>query len=330
MTSHTPALRTLSIGGATYDFFLSLPASTLADDAIRLERGGKVRVGTIVETTGGGACNTSVGFARLGCDAAFCGIVGADQWGERLIETLKREGVETSSATIVDGETSSFSMILTLPDGERTILFSPGATAHLHDVTLDKERLTNVDAIYLNHLHEASCDIVDDIALALDEHPAGRLFWNPGGCQIERGMHDEKTMRLLRHTNLLLLNKEEALRFTGKHETYAALQALIDLGVAIVCITDGANGVTAADQENRWHCPAPEKTCIVDTTGAGDAFGTAAAWSLLHGNTLPNALIAGTLNAVSVLGTIGAQAGLLTHAELERRCRESLLHVRPC
>jgi malate dehydrogenase (oxaloacetate-decarboxylating) len=47
--------------------------------------GHKVKVREVVESCGGGANNTAVGLARLGCNAAFCGVVGDDQWGAATV-----------------------------------------------------------------------------------------------------------------------------------------------------------------------------------------------------------------------------------------------------
>ncbi len=123
MSSSPP--RTLSIGGATYDLFLKLGPDAVKDGHISLDIGKKMRIRSVTESCGGGANNSAVGLARLGCCAAFCGVVGEDQWGQRLLENLKREGVDVSSATVVEHETSSFSIVLSLGGGERTILYTP-------------------------------------------------------------------------------------------------------------------------------------------------------------------------------------------------------------
>lgn len=311
---------TLSIGGATYDLFL-----TMSDDAERqehailLKAGGKLRVNSVIESCGGGACNTSVGLARLGMHAAFCGVVGSDQWGEKLLTGMQKEGVDTRSSTIVDDETSSFSIILSLKSGERTILYTPGVNEHLHDTTFDMDAITKTDAVYLNHLSESSCMIEDDIITMLGGYPNINLTWNPGGCQIDQGWQAPDKKKLLSMTNLLLLNKEEAMAFAQTDTLEKAMSILSQAGVRNVCITDGKAGATATDGKKIWHCPVDQNATVVDTTGAGDAFGTAMTWALLTGHTLPDALIAGTLNATSVVGAIGAQAGLLTDIQIIQR-----------
>ncbi len=326
----SPRHRTLSIGGATEDLFVSLTNDMVSDykgtPSVILPLGQKIRVTDVAETSGGGAANTSVALARLGCDAAFCGVVGSDQWGERLLNTLKKEGVETCCATVVEKETSSFSLILRSATGERVILYEPGTNAHLHDATFDKEHARTVDWIYLNHLHEQAMIIVDDILEVLTEKPAIGLSWNPGGMQIKKGMKDPENAALLQKTSLLFLNKEEADAFTGENETEAAIKALLAAGVASVCVTDGPRGATACDGKTWAFCPSLQ-TDVIDSTGAGDAFGTGVTWAKLEGFSLPEMLRAGTIQATHVLGCIGAQAGLLTDIALRQRLTATVLHV---
>lgn len=325
MANRRSPLRSLSIGGATYDLFLFFDTHVAGTDhALTFRAGEKTHIAKVIEACGGGAANTSVGLSRLGCEAHFCGVLGSDQWGEKMLGNLKKENVNADSATIVEGETSSFSVILSARQ-DRSILHAPGVGEHLHDVTFDHDAIMGADIVYLNHLCETSCVIEDDIVKKLESFP-GHLTWNPGGCQVEKGMRAPEKAGLLAHTNLLLLNKEEALLFTNCITVEDALSALIDAGVEHVCITDGKNGVTAADKTNRYHCPILQTT-IVDTTGAGDAFGTAATWALAHGKSLPEALIAGTLNASNVVGAIGSESALLTISEMEQKLTSPPLSV---
>ena len=125
----------------------------------------------------------------------------------------------------------------------------------------------------------------------------------------------------------MLLNKEEALKFSGAETPEQALKILSATGAKYVCITDGKNGTLATDGVKIYHCPVLPDTKVIDTTGAGDAFGTGATWALAAGESLPNVLIAGTLNAASVVGAIGAQAGLLTEHQMRDRLHNHPLSV---
>ncbi len=315
--------RTMSIGGATYDLFVRVPHEVLKSHAdttvFALPLGEKIPVQEVQETCGGGACNTSVGLARLGCDAYFGGIIADDEWGQRLLRNFEHEGVNTSCATIVEGEVSSFSIILSASGGERVILYESGTNEHLHDSTFNREEASRMDWVYLNHIQTQSCVIQDDLVTILALGKAPKLTWNPGGCQIEAGIEPQNNRNLLEHTDLLLLNAEEARRFTHSSTTLIALHTLATLVRGAVCITDGGRGVLAADHHHLYRCPVLPDTTVLDTTGAGDAFGTGATWALLQGMSLPDALRAGTINAAGVVSTIGAQAGLRRDIDMRDR-----------
>ena len=315
--------KTLSIGGATYDLFVRTAKGMLRTDAggtmLELPLGQKVRVQQVIETCGGGAANTSIGLSRLGCTSHFCGIIGSDQWGERMLATLKKENVNTCNATIVEGETTSFSIILSAGSGERVILYDPGTNAHLHDANFDREFVAGMDWIYLNHIHERSAVIEDDLVAMLKGNPRMGLTWNPGGAQCKSGMASKSNRALLTETDLLVLNKEEAFAFTGEETVEGAITVFLGAGVKMLCICDGKRGTVGATGSERRECPVDSGADVVDTTGAGDAFGSGATWALLQGFDLPTILRAGTINATGVIGAIGAQAGLLTDTQMRQR-----------
>lgn len=320
----------MSIGGATYDLFVRIPHEKIHGDEtspfFTLPLGEKIRVQDVIETCGGGASNTSVGLARLGCGAAICSVIGADQWGESLLRNFQKQGVDTKSLTIVEKETTSFSIILSGSGGERVILYEPGTNAHMHDALFDRATAAEVDWVILNHIQEQACVIEDDLIDILAMRGA-KLTWNPGGCQIDAGIDGKNNRLLLRKTTVLILNKEEALRFTKESDIVSALKRLLSCNVANVCITDGSRGTIASDGTKLYRCPADPAATVIDTTGAGDAFTTGVTWALQARNSLPEALIAGTINSGSVVGAIGAQAGLLTDTEMRIRMKTTTLSV---
>ncbi len=61
---------------------------------------------------------------------------------------------------------------------------------------------------------------------------------------------------------------------------------------------------------------------VINTEGAGDAFGSGFVGSLAQGYTLQESLIRGILNAVSVISSLNAKDGLLTNDELDTRFKE--------
>ncbi|MCK5017586.1 MAG: carbohydrate kinase family protein [Candidatus Peribacteraceae bacterium] len=323
--------RTVSIGGATYDIFIEFNSDTLKrhenNGNFCLKPGEKIKTENVTESCGGGASNTSVGLARLGCNAMFNGVVGNDQWGEILLKNFKKEGVDTSAITVVENEVSSFSIILVQANGERIIIYDPGTNAHLHDSNFAKESICSADWIYLNHIQKRSCVIENDIVDILCKNTSTNLTWNPGGCQIDEGYKSKHNEILLNKTTLLQLNEQEAIKFTEEATAEDAIRALLKSGATNICITNGGKGSIGSDGTNIYKCPALQIDKICDTTGAGDAFGTGATWALINDKDLPTALKAGSINAANVVRKIGAQGGLLTETNMESKLKEVSLNV---
>ncbi len=98
-------------------------------------------------------------------------------------------------------------------------------------------------------------------------------------------------------------------------------KTVLPLGPSIIVITNGAEGVYVADKKNIYFHPSipPEK--FVNTLGAGDSFGSCFVASILHGESIEQSMVNGTLNSSSVICYEGAKAGLLTLEELNKRAK---------
>lgn len=320
-----------SVGAATFDVFVKAPFVTVVSESgqrqIQFPLGAKVKVEGVSLCCGGGAANTSFGFSRLGLTARFCGVIGNDEWGRVIERTLKREGVLLDAVTVVEGEVSNFSIIFTDPsDGERTILYASSVSHHLGDPVFPKALLRESRWLFLNHLAEASCQILDD-CLELTRKPQGlRFAWNPGGSQLREGSTAPLIRDLLKGADLLFLNVEEAMHMMRQNSVEGAMREGAAVGVRIMCVTDGPKGAALSDGKVVYRCPALEVP-VVDATGAGDAFGVGVTWAIARELDLQSALKAGILNATSVIGKIGAQAGLLTETEIRSQLSETTLGV---
>ncbi len=105
------------------------------------------------------------------------------------------------------------------------------------------------------------------------------------------------------------------------------LGALIELGVGVIVLTDGANGAFIA-KGRELHYRAAQQVVAAATTGAGDAFSATFACYFADTKDAGRALNAASVNAASVVKHIDTQTGLLTRPALEReieRASESAL-----
>ncbi|MFW6159476.1 MAG: PfkB family carbohydrate kinase, partial [Planctomycetota bacterium] len=209
------------VGGATQDVFVSSDASkvmTLSD--IREERqllcfdyGGKLTVDHIEFTTGGGATNTAVSLARLGARSAFVGKTGTDRIGRLVLEELGEYGVDTSYGLVSEARPTGYSVILTSFEGDRTVLVHRGANEEMKADEIDWSFIDRTGWLYVTSLSGGSAELLGPlaeraVAAGLD------IAFNPGSTQLEAGL--DGLGDILRATTVLLLNKEEAARLSGK------------------------------------------------------------------------------------------------------------------
>ena len=98
-------------------------------------------VGQIELEGGGCALNTASALSRLGLHAAVAGKVGADRFGDFVVELLDERGVDRR-AVVRDASTpTSATVALVGSDGTRTFLHVPGANGTLRSEELDPELL---------------------------------------------------------------------------------------------------------------------------------------------------------------------------------------------
>lgn len=148
------------------------------------------------------------------------------------------------------------------------------------------------------------------------------MGYNPGTYQMKAGV--KNFPEVLAATEAFFVNKEEAKRILGLPEDQPRdIKELLkktrdDLGLKTVVITDGREGSYSFDGVDFWKLPEfPGDR--VEATGAGDSFATAFCAALFNDQTIPEAMVWGSINSASVVHEIGPQAGLLTLEEIKKR-----------
>jgi ribokinase len=169
--------------------------------------------------------------------------------------------------------------------------------------------------LYLTSMAKGSESILTKLATYLGANGT-KLAFQPGTYQLRQGpgiAHD-----ILGQVEFIIMNKEEAQLYTGQNEADAP--ALLDhlhaLGPKIAVVTDATKGSYAFDGTKRWYLGTRPEIPRIEATGAGDAYASAFAVALLEGESIPQAMRWGTMNAESVIQKIGPQAGILTKQQL--------------
>src|SRR5262245_23545896 len=99
--------------------------------------------GEFATIAGGKGANQAVAAARLarrGMQVHMVGRVGADEFGARLLEGLRSNGVSTDHVSVTDRTASGVAMILVDGRGENSIVVAPGANARVTPRDVDAAR----------------------------------------------------------------------------------------------------------------------------------------------------------------------------------------------
>lgn len=303
-------VRVVAIGGAVQDVFLSQSPEFNAvcekpDECfVKLELGSKADVNNIHFSTGGGATNAAVTFARQGFDSTFVGVVGDDPAAQAVLADLDSEGVDTQHVRVSKKYHTGYSVLLLAPSGERTILTYRGASTHYtkNDVVIDS---INADWIYMSTM-SGQMEIVDQIVTSAKERGI-RVMYNPGKKELKQ---PDKLKTILEDVDVLLVNKQEMQHLVDGED----LEELVRRGlnyVPCVIVTDGPNGVAVSDGETIVRAGIYEDTPPIDQTGAGDAFGSGFLSQYALGKSLKDSITFASANSTSVIEHIGAKKGIL-------------------
>lgn len=299
----------VTIGKATQDVFLkSTDAFTeFEHKGVKYEQlpvGQKLDLDEVVFSTGGNVTNAAVTFARQGLHSKYAWCIGDDAPSETILQSLDREGVDTSHVHQSNRFKASYSVILMLNGGERTILNYKGTMPTAKDHELDLSIIDEGEWIYISSLGDM--ELLERIITRAAKHEV-KVMLNPAGVELKEA---DKLKGLLEDVTVLAVNKEEA-QMIVHGETSEELVRHLTHYVPVAIVSDGPNGVVATDSKTIVSAGMYEDVPVIDRTGAGDAFGSGFLSAYAQGKSLKDAIIFASANSTSVVQYIGAKEGIL-------------------
>ena len=216
---------------------------------------------------GGGPMNVAVAAARLGAPSSFVGGISTDEYGRMLWEHLEANGVDLSLVERVDAPTAR-AIVEHVP--QLRFRFEGDGTADtlLRSVDLDAGPGDIVHGGTLGMFRGPTAETLAGIA----ESFAGLVSLDPNvrpqiidDREAWLSFHD----RWLPHVDLYKGSDEDLAWIWPELDPDEAARHVLESGVAVVVLTQGADGLTI-------HSPAgsvsatPPSVEVVDTVGAGD------------------------------------------------------------
>ncbi|TVZ00784.1 hypothetical protein EAS64_36125 [Trebonia kvetii] len=317
-----------------------LVVGDVINDILAVVRGplrhGEDNTATIRTRAGGSAANQAAWLASLGVDVAFVGRAGlADAAFHR--QELARFGVEPHLAADESTPTGSI-VVLTGPDGERTMITSRGANLNLCQADAPATLLDGADLLHLTGytLFEPGTRAVARGLIAEAGRRGIPFTVDPGSAAFLGALGPGEFLGWTSTAAVCFPNHDEAVVLAGRQPRTGGRPGIgggpgigrrpgagqPDPGMAdpvrlaaelarhygVVALKLGPDGAVVAAAGETEPVTVPAVPALVrDTTGAGDAFcaGFLAAW--LAGASLRAAAAAGTRAAATAVALLGGR-----------------------
>jgi ribokinase len=141
------------------------------------------------------------------------------------------------------------------------------------------------------------------------------VAFNPSSYLAKKGINH--VMKIIKNTNLLAMNREEAGYLAKTNDAAKAAKKLKKLGPNIVVVTDGKNKIAAYG--DKLYSLKPHKANVVEATGAGDAFASSFLAGIIKGKDIMFSLKLALANSESVITHFGAKEKLLRWKDAVRK-----------
>jgi len=233
--------------------------------------------GSLEAVPGGGPFNLARTAARLGVTTAFGGGISDDVFGRRIAALLRADGVDTPVTTRTGLNTTLAIAELDASGAASYTFYLDGtAAAELHDgdvVVGDDVDILAVGTLGL---------VAEPIATTVERLVAGvadrvLVFVDPN-CRpsviSDDARYRARLERVLARGDVVKVSGDDLAYLDAGSDPVAVARGLLALGPAVVLFTDGGDSVRILCADEELVVPVPGVD-VVDTVGAGDAFGGA-------------------------------------------------------
>lgn len=227
---------------------------------------------------GGAPTNVAAAIAALGGDVLLSAKVGADPFGQQLIDTMEDFGVSTIWMVQDKNYFTTFAFVSLMPDGERDFVFNRGADGQLTESDLEG---IDLDSFSIIHFGSATAFLPGPLQQAykslLQKALDKNIFisFDPNYRQLlwktDAASFIEQSWYFMERCHFFKVSDEEAMLLTGSSSVNVAATILSEKTDATFAITLGKEGTLLMHEKNKTIVGTiPVKS--IDSTGAGDAF----------------------------------------------------------
>jgi fructokinase len=246
------------------------------------------------DSPGGGPFNTARALARLGIPTQFLGRLSTDAFGQQLRELLAADGVDLGM-TSFGPEPTTLAIAEVDPEGDAAYRFVIGGTSapNLTPEMVPASFAHAVKALHVGTLGLVLEPIASTIAALVHREHTERLVMvdpniRPSALSLlaadgQGGGYRARLDQVIADSTIVKASDADVVWLFPDLDLRTAARALLVRGPRLVVVTLGADGAFGVTTTTDVQVPAPVVE-VVDTIGAGDAFGAALlAWLHDHG-----------------------------------------------
>jgi fructokinase len=233
--------------------------------------------GALAAIPGGGPYNTARTVARLGQRVTFLGRISTDHFGRELRANLARDGVAADGVIETDDPTTLAVAELDDHGVARYSFYVQGTSAAgLTETDAAGVMASSATALHVGTLGLLLEPVGTTIEALVERSDASRLVMLDPNCRPsatpDHAAFRARIDRIAGRADVVKVSDDD-LRFLAPDKTPdATIDRLLALGARVVLRTHGSDDVEIRMASGRGTVPVPTVE-VVDTVGAGDAFG---------------------------------------------------------
>jgi pseudouridine kinase len=241
--------------------------------------------GKVTISAGGVARNIAHNLALLGCRTALVTRLGDDEQGERLYRETKAAGVDMSLAVRCKDATGIYCAVLD-NEGELAIAVN---SMEIVDGLLPSQLSIHAPRLQTANFIVADCNLpqetlewLADFARDTGQRVVVEAVSVPKSMKIKTLLNGGRRLYAVT-PNLLQAHALTGIRIERASDAFAAARSLAKMGIELVVLTLGEQGVYVHSPDGSAHIPPFPVPGTVDVTGAGDAMTAGLIFGLIEG-----------------------------------------------
>lgn len=271
---------------------------------------------TMAANPGGAPGNFLAALNAYGKKTAFLGKVGSDAFGQLLLGTLKKAGIETKGIVVDDSVFTTLAFVTFDEKGDRSFSFArkPGADTQLRWEEVDTSLIDEARVFHFGTLSltDEPVRTATQKCVAYAREKGKLITCDPNLREPLWPSKDaarEQILWSLHQADVVKISDNEVEFLWHCTPEEGAEKLLKEFGVSLAMVTLGPDGCLLKTANASFRAASP-KVHPIDTTGAGDIFGGSAVWGLLQTGKTPEELDEQELRQITAFAC--ASAGLST------------------